>query len=236
MQAAAQASDCWLRAAAAGDVEELRRLADWGASLDACDFRGLTALMISAAHGHTPCVLFLAQRGVSLDAIDRRGWTAVIHAAFHGRDGCLHVLAELGADLNVRDFLGTTAAMRAVLGGHLGCLRTLAEHRADLSTRDKLDYNVAAHARRRGNDQCLQFLSDCGIPVEATSEEGCPQLCKAQVKALKRASTTRPCATAARSRSGCKGRQELLGRFIASAICPRSEKDCLFGMVALRGM
>mmetsp|Transcript_86228 Transcript_86228/g.252225 ORF Transcript_86228/g.252225 Transcript_86228/m.252225 type:complete len:251 (+) Transcript_86228:99-851(+) len=231
---AATAPDNWFRAAAAGDVEELCRLADWGAGLDARDCRSMTALMISSAHGHASCLSVLAKRGAELDAIDARGWTAVTHAAFAGREGCLRVLAENGADLNVRDFLGTTAAMRAALGGHERCLRVLAEHRADLRARDNLGLAAAAHAQRRGHGACLQLLLEWGIMPPPGLEVRCGAPCKKQRKAEGAAAARRPKSCSARLGAAKEsGRQEALGRFIASALRPRWEKDCLFGLVGL---
>lgn len=152
----------WFRAAEEGDLDALRQLIDLckDTNLDLKDPRGLTALMLAAANGHTLGAQFLIDRGANLDATDLRGWTAATHAAFNGQDRCLRLLAECGADLDARDFLGTTAAMRAALGGHEACLRVLADHGADLLAVDNFGMAAVMHAQRKGHLRCSSLLEE----------------------------------------------------------------------------
>lgn len=129
--------EVWLRAAAEGNVQELRRLAEHEhVRLDGADSRGLTALMLAAGGGHQDCVRLLLTLGADLEVHDNRGWTATTHAAFKGHQRTLRLLAESGADLDVRDFLGATPVMRSLAGGHCACVHQLVEDGADLRIKD----------------------------------------------------------------------------------------------------
>jgi len=64
-------------AAAAGDVDELRRLLARGVDINRADYDGRTALHLAASEGHVNAVTFLIGRGADASMRDRWGNTAL---------------------------------------------------------------------------------------------------------------------------------------------------------------
>ena len=65
-----------------------------GASPILMDANDRTALLISAAHGHTECVAILMAADSDLEAKDNHGLTALHRACLHGLDDCVTLLLE----------------------------------------------------------------------------------------------------------------------------------------------
>src|ERR1035441_5142575 len=65
-----------LDAAAKGATAKVEQLLAKGASLEAKDKNGRTALMLAAQHGHAETVRVLLEKGASADDRDARGYTA----------------------------------------------------------------------------------------------------------------------------------------------------------------
>jgi ankyrin repeat protein len=80
-------------AAAAGNTEALRVLAERGAHVAA-------ALARAALEGHLNCVEFLLSRGVPVESTLDRGGTALFWAAYRSHTQVARVLLEHGADPN----------------------------------------------------------------------------------------------------------------------------------------
>jgi ankyrin repeat protein len=91
-----------LRAANIGDNAGIERLLKKGASINAKDNDGWTALMWAAASGHTPACAFLLEKGANLEATDKDGWTALMFAAYCGHAQTCALLIEKGADVNAK--------------------------------------------------------------------------------------------------------------------------------------
>jgi hypothetical protein len=71
-----------LDAAAKGATAKVEQLLAKGASLEAKDKNGRTALMLAAQHGHAETVRVLLEKGASADDRDARGYTAYGLAMF----------------------------------------------------------------------------------------------------------------------------------------------------------
>jgi ankyrin repeat protein len=96
-------------AVAAGDIPKLRILLDQGASINAKNKEGETALMVAALEGRTDMVRFLIDRGADLNARDVVGATPLLYAALGGSLDTIQLLVEKGADLNAKTLDGQTA-------------------------------------------------------------------------------------------------------------------------------
>ena len=72
-------------------------VAECGASIDAANGKGQTALMVAASDGHLDIARYLAaERGASIDAVDGKGFTALKWAASKGHKDVVTVLVAVG--------------------------------------------------------------------------------------------------------------------------------------------
>lgn len=114
-------------AAERGDLGELRRLLDAGASLELRYSHVVpgseTALYRAAACGRTECCKLLLERGAFVEAATYDGWTPLMIAAQEGHLETLRLLLDWGASTTQKQHEGRTAAevadsdaVRALLG------------------------------------------------------------------------------------------------------------------------
>ena len=78
----------------------MRLLIDAGASLDAVDAEGATALLHAASEGHARICSLLLALGTDVTARDKGGCTALHVAALEGNVSAIEVLVRGGAKLN----------------------------------------------------------------------------------------------------------------------------------------
>ncbi len=116
-------------------------LLDYGADVDAAEFRGYTALMLAACDGCTDLVGLLLDRGADVNAINVAGDTALMCASQYNSSGqgyrspaftpdypgVVTVLLEYGADVSVRNKEGFTAEALAYHCGRHELVRILRE-------------------------------------------------------------------------------------------------------------
>jgi len=95
-------------AAERGDAARVRALLESGASADARDEKGVTALLAAVRGGSTEVVRLLIRTGAHVDASTATGWTPLMESAARGRVEAAGLLIDAGADLDARDrFAGT---------------------------------------------------------------------------------------------------------------------------------
>ena len=90
-----------LFAAHANQVTAARVLMAAGASVDASDEQGKTAVQYAAYSGHASVLQMLLEGGASINATDREGATALHVAAFFGDPQLTKLLMEHHADPRV---------------------------------------------------------------------------------------------------------------------------------------
>eukprot|EP00292_Cryptomonas_paramecium_P022112 CAMPEP_0113701302 /NCGR_PEP_ID=MMETSP0038_2-20120614/24489_1 /TAXON_ID=2898 /ORGANISM="Cryptomonas paramecium" /LENGTH=157 /DNA_ID=CAMNT_0000625159 /DNA_START=305 /DNA_END=775 /DNA_ORIENTATION=- /assembly_acc=CAM_ASM_000170 len=88
-----------LEAAAAGNVEELRKLLDQGASIEAVDYDKRSALHLACSEGHLNAVELLIERQAKLDAKNRWGHEPLQEAMVNGHKQVADCLSRRGAAL-----------------------------------------------------------------------------------------------------------------------------------------
>ena len=110
----------WQRATEEGDLEEVRRLLESGAYIDAKDRYGQTALMNAAHAGNVELVRLLVERGADLDVTAKYNLSALMLALIGRHTEVARLLIEAGADVTLRGsraFQGRTALSLAQDGG-----------------------------------------------------------------------------------------------------------------------
>ena len=117
---------------ACGGVTEMEGLVRCGASVDAVDERGRTALHVACAAGNDEVIVWLLQQGASHDIASDDGRQALHCAAATGHVLASRRLLEAGARVNARDANGETPASLARKAQHLDCVRVMldVEHEA----------------------------------------------------------------------------------------------------------
>jgi ankyrin repeat protein len=80
------------QSARAGDLQQLDRLLQQGAPLNAADAAGRTPLILAVMQGHTAVVQRLLTAGANTALIDKDGLNALQHARRLGFDGIAHLI------------------------------------------------------------------------------------------------------------------------------------------------
>lgn len=110
--------EAFLNSAKQCQIDELQHLLRQGASVNAKDFRGWTALMWVAGEGKIDTVKMLIARGADVNAKSVDNITPLMRAARWGHSEVVKVLLEKGADPKVRGQDGWTASEAAGRFGH----------------------------------------------------------------------------------------------------------------------
>jgi uncharacterized protein len=116
-----------IAAAERGDTNELRRLLDSGAAINARDARGRNAVLAATQRGHEAAARLLIERGADVNAQDEIDDSAFLLAGARGHTGI--VRAALGAmpppDFKRVNRYGGTALIPACHHGHVETVRVL---------------------------------------------------------------------------------------------------------------
>lgn len=118
------------RAAANGDVREIRALRSRGANVDEASRTGATPVYIAAANGHARAISVLKEEGANVNTPNRNGTTPLYIAAFNGQVEAVHVLLDVGADASImtREETALTCARRGQAPGHPIVVQLLEAH------------------------------------------------------------------------------------------------------------
>ncbi|MGH8533588.1 MAG: ankyrin repeat domain-containing protein [Gammaproteobacteria bacterium] len=156
-----------MAAADNGLAEVVRALLAKGASVDARNSAGETALL-PAAGGYRETQVEVARMlldaGADVDARSNSGATALIRAASRNTD-VLPLLLERGANVHAATKSGWTALMVAAEAGRDASVRLLLEKGADPRLTNEDDLNAAALAAKGGHGKVLRILSAAPAPV-----------------------------------------------------------------------
>ena len=98
-----------LKAAAAGDLAQVRALLEKGTNINHRQNDGATALFMASQDGHEETVQALLARGAEIDHQNKKGVTALIIAAYQGHEGIVKALLAEGASVELRENGGGTA-------------------------------------------------------------------------------------------------------------------------------
>ena len=95
-----------------GNINEIKRLLDNGADVNAKDDDGYTPLISASAGGFVETAKFLLENGADMNAEDKYGWTSLMYASQNRHINMLKFLIENGADVNHKSIDGRDTALK----------------------------------------------------------------------------------------------------------------------------
>jgi uncharacterized protein len=149
-----------------GDVAEVEVLLDKGASIDATDPKGRTALIWAAANGHVAVVEFLHAKGADVNAQDTDGQTALMYATRGSDIPTVEFLLKHGAEVNAQSSKrGFTALTIAAGVGNVELVHLLLDHGADRNLAESDGNTAVDRARQNGHPAVATLLQDSPVPA-----------------------------------------------------------------------
>lgn len=125
-------------AAEKGMADVVRRIISSGASVDAEDDCGATALYCASSNGHLAAAEILINTGADVDFKNTwTGWTPLLHASYEGHTAVVELLMRFRADIDATDYNGKTALHLALENNHPSCVVALINAGADINSLDK---------------------------------------------------------------------------------------------------
>lgn len=110
-----------------GDATTLISMIDAGLSVNLCDSKGNTLLMLSAYHNQLQCAKALLNRGARVDQKNDRGQTPLAGVCFKGYKNMAELLVKYGANVYENNGLGATPLTFALMFGHRDLAKMLME-------------------------------------------------------------------------------------------------------------
>ena len=157
----------------------IRRFYKRGASVNAKDNDGWTALHWAALGGHEAVVKLLLEKGAELESKNKNGWTPLLRAARDGHEAVVKLLLEKGAELESKDTDGRTALHWAALGGHEAVVKLLLEKGAELESKDTDGWTPLLQAAAYGREAVVRLLLEKGAELESKNTNGRTPLLRA---------------------------------------------------------
>lgn len=147
-----------VRAAATGDVAEVRALLRAGAAPTEAAADGWSALHAAATRGHVEVVRELLAAGAPVDLRRPDGMTPLLNGAGRGGSACVEVLLRAGADPNATEpRFGWTPLSRAAECADAASVRLLLDAGADPDAGTPI-----VDAAEAGSLECVRLLLEAG--------------------------------------------------------------------------
>lgn len=140
-------------AAAAGQAQEVQRLAARGEAIDRQDDDGETPLHAAVRHGHVETAQLLLARGADANRTARHGVTPLMLAVLGGHEALAEALLQAGVDPNAQDRFGTSALHEAARRGDHALALLLLRHGADATLASRQGIDALQLAQRAGHDE-----------------------------------------------------------------------------------
>ena len=152
-----------LAAASLRDTWSLRQALASGASVDARDNSGMTALMWAATTNDEESVRNLLAAGADVSARLGSSYTALCFAANKNATGIVRMLLAAGAQVDERGYCDGTPLHNAAAASSVEAARLLLAHGADVNARDSAGRTpLILAASNMGTDEMIQLLVESG--------------------------------------------------------------------------
>jgi ankyrin repeat protein len=176
--APATAQDLALIAAARrGDLGVVEELIRAGASVQARDGDGRTALLVATEADRIPVARALIAAGADVNAKDEMEDSPFLYAGAEGRNAILKMTLAAGADLKSVNRYGGTALIPAAHHGHIEAVRILLGTKIDKDHVNKLGWTALLEAVILGDGgpvhtEIVQLLVQAGANVNVADRDG----------------------------------------------------------------
>ena len=160
----ADANSRLVNAAEKGKTAKVRALLARGASANARERSGATALILAAFGGHTDTVQALLAAGADINARQpKTSATALMMACANGHTNTVRALLTAGADVNAQNQVGWTALMLAAKRGHRDIADALLTYNADLQVKNSQGKTALMIARQSHHADIEQLLTQPAV-------------------------------------------------------------------------
>jgi ankyrin repeat protein len=161
-------------------LEVMQCLVENGASLDAVDDKGATALMYACDIGNVKAVQYLLSKGVALDAKSSKGHTALMYACISGNTEIVKYLVGHGANANITDGIGYTPLVYSCEFGHIELVKYLVEEaKADMISSANIECILSSPSFNQSNwSTIVSFLKEKGLVLDENSAKLSDKACE----------------------------------------------------------
>lgn len=146
-----------IEAAKSGNLDEVQRLVEKGAEINAQNKCGWTALICAAQNNHTKAIQLLIALGADIEIKDVFGSTALMRAAIDGAAEATKLLIKLGADIHTKDNNGNASLMWTAYWEKQPCCELLVE--AMIAQEKATLCFLLCNKKAKENKSILQYLS-----------------------------------------------------------------------------
>mmetsp|Transcript_21627 Transcript_21627/g.40734 ORF Transcript_21627/g.40734 Transcript_21627/m.40734 type:complete len:241 (-) Transcript_21627:237-959(-) len=143
--------------------DDLKKLLDAGAPLEAISSKGRTALACAAVVDDVESASMLLEHGAHLEALDDSGRTPLALAAAYGNFELVRFFVMAGANIEARDNGKMTALLWAAVNGNEDVVRFLLDNGADIQAKDEdgmTALKLATFGKRSGVMKLLLLVNE----------------------------------------------------------------------------
>jgi len=177
-----------LEAALGSGINEVKRLIECGADVNAKNEDGKTPLLNAVESGHIDVMSCLIEHRASVNAKNEDGETPLFWAAWNGQGAVIGCLIGHRADINEKDKNGATSLSFAAWNGQNDAVDCLIKYRANVNAEDKDNETPLFDASWKGQVNTIKRLIEHRADVNKTNKYGRTPLfdaiCNEQVDAI----------------------------------------------------
>jgi ankyrin repeat protein len=159
-------------AASKGYTDEIKRLIDKGADINAETPEGATALIFAVSNNQTASVLTLLEYNPILDKVTRSFETPLLIAAKNGYFEITEALIRAGADLEFTDNFGASPLHYAAVYGYLDIVDLFLYYDAPADVQSDEGTTPLLAAIWAGNTEVADLLIQNGVNIEEADYDG----------------------------------------------------------------
>lgn len=164
--------DKLVKAAAKGNLEEVKKLLDEGVDINGTNTGMLaseeTACMVSAKNGHFEVLKYLAEKGADIRKANSGGENSLTYAAKGNQPQIVLYLIDRGIDVNYQERnYGMTAFLHAASFGDVAQMKALIDKGADVKILDKNKSSALHIAAFNKKPDVVTFLIKQGLDPNA---------------------------------------------------------------------